>query len=201
MTRSARAPGTLARLLAVVDPQIYPVVACALLTGMRRGEILGLTWDNVDLDGGTLYISKSKSGLPRQVQIPSKLREVFFALGPKASGQIFSLTLCVLQYRFLRALKDAGIFGFHFHDLRHTFASHFLMRTNDITALQRLLGHANPSMTLRYAHLSRGHMAANIEAFQMAIPVKPAITAADPIPALSRHQGGHQALIGVVSQA
>ena len=174
--------GEMECLLAAVNPRLYPVVVCALLTGMRRGEILGLTWENVSLEHDTLYIRMSKSGKPREIPIPSKLREVLIGLGPKPRGPLFELPLIMLRRYFERALKDAGIFGFHFHDLRHTFASHFLMRTNDLSALQRLLGHSTPSMTLRYAHLSKGHMAANIAAFESAIPVKPQLPAV----------GGHQ---------
>ncbi|MFI5350902.1 MAG: tyrosine-type recombinase/integrase [Elusimicrobiota bacterium] len=176
------------RLLSAAHSRLYPVVVCALLTGMRRGEILGLTWDNVSLEHDTLYIRMSKSGKPREIPIPSKLREVLAGLGPKPSGPLFDLPIIMLRRYFDKGLKEAGIFGFHFHDLRHTFASHFIMRTNDLTALQRLLGHSTPAMTLRYAHLSKGHMAANIQAFESAIPVKPQV------PALSGHQGRHHVL-------
>ena len=159
-------------LLAVVHPRLYPIVMCALLTGMRRGEMLGLTWENVSLDQDTLYILESKSGKPRELPIPGKLREVLLSLGPKPAGKVFDLPVIMLRRFFAQALKDAGIFGFRFHDLRHTFASHFLMKTNDLPALQRLLGHSSPVMTQRYAHLSRGHMASNMAVFEAAIPVK-----------------------------
>ncbi|HAZ09008.1 MAG TPA: hypothetical protein DCZ01_10940 [Elusimicrobia bacterium] len=69
-------------------------------------------------------------------------------------------------------MEGAHIAGFRFHDLRHTFASHFIMRTNDLPALQRLLGHSTPAMTLRYAHLSNGHMAANMATFEAGMPAK-----------------------------
>lgn len=174
------------RLLAVVHPRLYPVMVCALLTGMRRGEVLGLTWENVSLDQDTLYILESKSGKPRELPIPGKLRGVLLGLGLKPNGKVFDLPVIMLRRLFAKALKDAGIFGFRWHDLRHTMASHFLMRTNDLPALQKLLGHSSPVMTQRYAHLSRGHMASNIATFEAAIPVK------TQLPTLEGHQGGHQ---------
>ena len=56
-----------------------------------------------------------------------------------------------------RAMRAAEIEDFRFHDLRHTFASHFLMRTGDLKALQEILGHADIKTTMRYAHLAKGH--------------------------------------------
>ena len=176
------------RLLAAAHSRLYPVLMCALLTGMRRGEILNLTWENVSLDQDTLYILKSKSGKPRELPIPSKLRGVLLGLGPKANGPVFDLPVIMLRRYFAQALKDAGIFGFRFHDLRHSFASHFLMRTNDLPALQNLLGHSSPVMTQRYAHLSKGHLASNIAAFESAIPVK------TQIPTLGGHQRRHHVI-------
>lgn len=159
------------RLLKASHPRLYPVLVCALLTGMRRGEILGLTWENVSLEQDVLYILVSKSGKPRELPIPGKLRDVLMDLGPRASGPVFELPLIMLQRYFASAVKGAGVFGFRFHDLRHTFASHFVMRTNDLPTLQRLLGHSTPTMTQRYAHLSKAHLASAMVAFESAIPV------------------------------
>ncbi|NLO91086.1 MAG: site-specific integrase [Elusimicrobia bacterium] len=173
------------RLLSVAHSRLYPVVVCAMLTGMRRGEILGLCWENISLSQDTLYILESKSGKPRELPIPGKLREVLLSIGPKETGPVFHLPVIMLRRLFAKALTDAGIFDFRFHDLRHTFASHFLMRTNDLPALQKLLGHSTPTMTQRYAHLSRGHMASNMAAFEAVIPVK------TPKTMLDGHHSGH----------
>lgn len=160
------------RLLSAAHPRLYPAVLCALLTGMRRGEILGLDWKNVDLKQGTLYLILTKSGRPRELPIGSKLRTLIEAQGPKTDGPVFGLPLIMLRRYWLRALTAAGIRDFRFHDLRHTFASHFIMRTNDLPALQKLLGHSTPTMTLRYAHLSRGHLASEMAAFESAVPAR-----------------------------
>ncbi|OGR83074.1 MAG: hypothetical protein A3J74_06515 [Elusimicrobia bacterium RIFCSPHIGHO2_02_FULL_57_9] len=182
------------RLLAAAHPRLYPVLMCALLTGMRRGEILGLTWENVNLEHGTLYLLKTKSGKPREIPLQTKLHEVLSNLGPKPGGSVFELPLIMLQRYFDRALKQAGIFGCRFHDLRHTFASHFIMRTNNLPALQKLLGHSTPTMTQRYAHLGPGHLASEMAAFESAIPVKLQN------PLLDGHQSGHHLIPTMLSE-
>jgi integrase len=172
------------RLLAAAHPRLYPVMLCALLTGMRRGEILGLTWENINLEHGTIYLLKTKSGRPREIPIQTKLHDVLMSLGPQPAGSVFNLPLIMLLRYFAKALKQAGIFGFRFHDLRHTFASHFIMRTNNLPALQKLLGHSTPTMTQRYAHLGPGHLASEMAAFESAIPVKSGLPALGVAPIL-----------------
>ncbi len=172
-------------LYAVALPSLYPVLVAALHTGMRQGEILGLRWENVALDRSTIYILQSKSGKPREIPMTNKLHEVLTALGPRPEGLVFDMPLITLRRYFAKALKAAAISGFRFHDLRHTFASHFIMRTNDLTTLQRLLGHSTPAMTMRYAHLSRGHVQSAMAVFEATMPEK------SPILTLAGHQEGH----------
>jgi len=148
----------IARLLYICHPRVFPVVACALLTGMRKGEILGLRWENIDIERGTLYVLESKSGKPREIPISPKLAVVLGKLTPAAEGPVFEVPEITLRRAFSRALKDAKIEGFRFHDLRHTFASHYVMRTGDLPSLQKLLGHHSPMMTQRYAHLASSHL-------------------------------------------
>ncbi len=77
-----------------------------------------------------------------------------------------------LRRYFATALKASRIDSFRFHDLRHTFASHFAMRTGDLPTLQQLLGHASIQMTLRYAHLSDTHMAEKMALLSMSMPIE-----------------------------
>lgn len=179
-------------LYQVAHPRLYPVLVCALMTGMRKGEILGLRWENVSLERSTIYILKAKSGKPREVPIAEKLREELEHVGPRAEGPVFDLPEIMLRRYFAEAVKAAklpatGPDKVTLHTLRHSFASWFIMRTSDLPALQKLLGHSTPLLTMRYAHLSRGHMAANMATFEAGMPAK------GWNPALGGHQRGHQA--------
>ena len=142
---------------------------------MRRGEILGLTWANLDLDQGVIYILQSKSGKGREIPIAAKLHDILTTLGPlEPTDKVFTVPNITLRRHFDQLLKDAGISSFRFHDLRHTFASHFIMKTGNLPALQKILGHASPMMTQRYAHLSSGYLQTEMRAFNACIPTESA---------------------------
>lgn len=153
------------RLLSNCPRRLYAVVACAILTGMRMGEILKLSWENVDLEHGIIYVLNSKSGKPREIPIAAKLDSILRSLGPGLRGSVFEMPEITLRRHFPKALLASAIDDFRFHDLRHTFASHYIMQTGDLPSLQKLLGHATPTMTQRYAHLAANHLRSGIERF------------------------------------
>ena len=153
----------ISRLLSHCYSRIYPIVACALLTGMRKGEILQLSWENVDLERGNIYVLNSKSGKPREIPIAARLGSILRSLGPKRKGLVFEMPEITLRRHFAKAVRESSLDNFRFHDLRHTFASHYLMKTGDLPSVQKLLGHASPIMTQRYAHLAANHLRTGIE--------------------------------------
>jgi len=173
-------------LLPHCSQRLFPIVACALLTGMRRGEILGLTAETVDLTQGVIYLLETKSGKPREIPIAPKLMPILErAKAGVVTGKLFDVSADVLHAEFQRSLMRADIRNFRFHDLRHTFASHFVMRTNDLPTLQKILGHHSPAMTQRYAHLSKGHLQIGMVTFDAgmdgAIRIVPPATRAQAI--------------------
>ena len=182
-------------LLECAPPRLYPVLICALMTGMRRGEILNLRWEHLDLERRIIYILQSKSGRPREIPMANRLKEEFLSLGPKGTGIIFDLPVIMLRRFFAKTLKEANILDFRFHDLRHTFASHYIMKTHDLPALQNILGHSTPAMTMRYAHLSSGHLAFNMTAFESTMPIKSLVLAQNEHK--NGHPGGHQAITAI----
>ena len=127
-----------------------------LLTGCRKGEIVNLRWREVE--GDTLNLADSKTG-PRKVFLNTPARAVierqprmdspFVFPSPRDPERACSTNL-PLWYSVRR---QAGIEDVRLHDLRHTFASHAVLRGIPLPVVSRLLGHKRPSMTLRYAHV------------------------------------------------
>ena len=144
---------------------LRPLVITALHSGMRKGEILNLRWDrNIDLKHGFILLEKTKNAERREIPINDVLRETLQgALRRLDVPYVFYHGIHPRQFRdirdsFRRACKKAGITDFHFHDLRHTFASHLVMAGVDLHTVQKLLGHKTITMTLRYAHLAPAHL-------------------------------------------
>lgn len=149
------------RLLEACSPRLYPLVVLALLTGMRRGEILNLKWEDIDLENRIIYLIETKSGRPREIPIMDRLYDLLAPMR-KTNGLVFDIPKITLRRHYDAAIKKGGIPNFRFHDLRHTFASHFVMVTHDLYTLQRILGHSTPVLTQRYAHLSNPHLKSNM---------------------------------------
>ncbi len=150
-------------LLKTCTPHLKPIMETALLTGMRRGELLSLKWEQIR--NGFIYLTETKSGKARQIPINDRLAEVFKELRRKnqlKSSYVFcdsqGQRFFEVKRSFASACRKAGIEDFRFHDLRYTFASRLVMKGASLKAVQDLLGHADLKMIMRYAHLSHEHL-------------------------------------------
>ena len=152
------------RLLQECAAHLRPIVIAALNTGMRLGEILSLTWSNVNLKDGFIVVTaqNSKSRRLRRIPINSVLRSVLVAL-PKtqeivfpspATGRAWHGSSNPLKTSFYAACRRAKITGLRFHDLRHTFASRLVAAGVSLVDVSKLLGHAQITTTMRYAHVN-----------------------------------------------
>jgi integrase len=144
------------RLIDFAPPALRPVLIIALKTGMRRGEILGLTWPAVNFIKSFILIENSKSGKARKVPMSPAVREVLKAL-PRVSDFIFynpetKTHIKSVTTAFETARDKAEVSGVRFHDLRHTFSTWYIENGGDIVALSKILGHASIQMTLRYCN-------------------------------------------------
>lgn len=161
------------------DAHLKPVVIVALNTGMRKGEILGLRWNQVDLQNGFILLEISKNGDRREIPINDTLRATFKSIIPRIDvPYVFfdprtGKALLDVKRSFTTALRKAKIHDFHFHDLRHTFASHLVMAGVDITTVKELLGHKTLTMTLRYAHLAPSHKVKAVDILDSVLNEKP----------------------------
>jgi integrase len=145
-----------------------------LNTGLRIGEILALTWDQVDLEKNLLNVFAHKTHKVRPVPVNSQARRIleFWALG-KRNGFVFynhepGKPFVDLKAGFALACRKAGIEGVTLHTLRHTFASRLLDRSVDIVTVQQLLGYSTVTVTMRYTHTnldSKRNAVAKLEGF------------------------------------
>ena len=135
---------------------------------MRKGEILNLKWVDVNLRTRVISILNSKNCEKREVPINEDLARTLLAVPKNPKSPYVFCKENGMPYRevkvgFRAALRRAKIKNFRFHDLRHTFASHLVMRGVDLKTVQELLGHKDMRMTLRYSHLSADHKRAAVE--------------------------------------
>lgn len=150
---------------------ITPITLLAVNTGLRRGELLGLTWGDVDLVGALVTVrgASAKTGLTRYVPLNAEAVRVLKAWQPdeaKADKPVFpgpdGGPMFSLKTAWEKVAKAAKLEDFTFHDLRHTFASKLVQAGVDLNTVRELLGHADIKMTLRYAHLAPEHRAAAV---------------------------------------
>lgn len=150
-------------LIEACDKHLKPIVITALNTGMRRGEILGLKRSNLDLTNGFILLDKTKNGERREIPINATVKAIFQAAPRRLDSQyVFhhpgdGTPYTDIKHSFTKACNAAKLTDLHFHDLRHTFASHLVMSGVDLATVKELLGHKDIKMTLRYAHLAPSH--------------------------------------------
>ncbi|WP_455379496.1 site-specific integrase, partial [Petrachloros mirabilis] len=129
------------------DPHLRPIVVVGLNTGMRRGEILSLRWEHCDLKHSFILLDKTKNGERREIPINVTVRSTLRGLERRLDiPYVFFDPKTGKPYQdvkrsFATACKKAGITDFHFHDLRHTFASQLVMSGIDLATVKELLGH------------------------------------------------------------
>ena len=160
------------RLKEVMAPEHRDLVTFALHTGLRRSEQFHLRWEHVDQENRVLTIPRSKSGETRYVQINEAALTVLKGLSswmtspwvfPSANSSRPIDAQNFYNRVFIPALERAGIEGVVWHTLRHTFASRLVMAGVDLRTVQELMGHKGLEMTLRYSHLSPGHLKNAVE--------------------------------------
>ncbi|AYF43740.1 putative integrase [Halobacteriovorax sp. BALOs_7] len=168
------------------DNPLLDFYQMTLNTGLRLGEICGLCWDRVDFNGGFISINRSltreglrnttKTHKGRYIPMNDKVRVILEnRLKTRNSQFVFSTPdgeplpySHINQRHFKKAQRIAGLSKIiRFHDLRHTFASHFMMNGGNLYTLQKLLGHTDIKTTMIYAHLDKDFMieAANVVSF------------------------------------
>ena len=156
------------RLLAVCKNstwnKFYVLVLMAMTTGMRKAELLNLRWCDVDFDKGLAFLGDTKNGEQRYCPIPDFVTGELKPFREIGAGLLFPSEILPDKPRefkkyWVKALVDAGIENFRWHDLRHTAASILVMNGATLYEAGEVLGHKCTQTTARYAHFSTEHKA------------------------------------------
>lgn len=171
--------------------KFYDLFLVALNTGMRKGELAGLCWDRVDFSHNRITVTRtrdrrelkerSKTNIIRVIPMTAMVKATLLNLSKNNNGSKFvfldpkgvEVDPHHVYRVFEKAQKDAGMGRkITFHDLRHTFASQFVMMGGSVYDLQKILGHTCITMTQRYAHLSLDHLHSAMKNFELGAQVE-----------------------------
>ena len=156
------------KLINAAAPHLQPILWLAFGTGLRKGDILGLKWKDVDLDRGIISLVMQKTGEIVEIPLLLLLREILAQMKKSSSGSEYVFTsawpsrkagqhtrLIDIKTGFKAALRRSGLAdkGYRFHDIRRSFATLIYKRGAGLTAVQRLLGHKSVLTTERYLGL------------------------------------------------
>jgi integrase len=131
---------------------LRPLIALAIETGMRRGELLSIRWQDVDQTARTIRILKTKNGHPRTIPLTPKAVEILTSLERK-DERVFPVTPNALRLAWERLRRRAGLEDLRLHDLRHEAVSRFFEYGLTVPEVALISGHRDPRMLSRYTHL------------------------------------------------
>ncbi len=145
-------------------PLLSSIVQFAIQTGMRRGELMGLSWGDIDMPNRRAYLHTSKNGEPRQVPLTKKAIAILGELKTMGTNEVFPMSMNVLRNQFEKAIvhaknhwSDIGVNPFNnlrFHDLRHEALSRLSDTGLNVIELSCISGHKTMAMLKRYTHPS-----------------------------------------------
>ena len=148
----------------VIHPKVWfrPLVVVALETGMRQGELLSMTWDNLRAADRFVLLPDTKNGDARRVPLTRAALAAIETL-PRLGDHVFPISAEVVKNFWNRAISDADIEDFHFHDLRHEATSR-MARKLPMHDLMKVTGHKTAAMLSRYYHPVPADLAAALDA-------------------------------------
>ena len=174
-------------LQANTKDQLYPFYYVAIQTGCRLAELCGLKWDRIDFSRNLISITRTrdkfglkettKTKIKRIIPMTAEVKATLLGIFEKRIGNPFvfleadggEVKYSHIYRRFKKAQTKAGIsHQIRFHDLRHSFASNYMMNGGNLFDLQKLLGHTDFKMTMRYAHLTPDHLQSSVKFMSIA---------------------------------
>jgi integrase len=143
-------------------PKLYLLVLIAITTGARRGELLGLRWNDIDFERQTAYVQTTKNGQPKVLPLTDDVIKELTKFRQQDSSLIFNSEIkpdkaFCFNKQWHKVLVEAKVEDFTFHCLRHTCASYLAQSGASLLEIADVLGHKQISVTKRYAHLCIDH--------------------------------------------
>ena len=134
------------------NPHLQPLLTIALETAMRRGELLKMTWSDIDLVARKAVIRDTKTGTDRTIPL-SKVATATLSELPCKTGRVFPITANALRQCWARACRRSKVDNLRFHDLRHEAVSRLFELGLSVPEVALISGHKDPRMLFRYTHL------------------------------------------------
>ncbi len=147
--------------------RLKPMVVIALNSGMRLSEIVNLSWHQVEWERNRINVINTKNSVDRTIPLTQIVKDLFIKLwrdSDKTNERVFptqKASAISLSFRLL--IRKLKLVDFHFHDLRHTFATRLAESGVDAFTIAALLGHKTLAMTQRYTHPSDDHKRKAVE--------------------------------------
>lgn len=143
-------------LIAALPEKYRCLVRFALLTGLRKANVHGLRWENVNLEQGMVIVHADEAKAGERILVPlnAQAREMLSAMPEPREGLVFKCPERISPTTWTNACKRAGVPWLRFHDLRHTWASWHAMAGTPMNVLMELGGWSTPSIVRKYSHLS-----------------------------------------------
>lgn len=145
------------------SPWLYPLLVLAIETAMRRGELLTLRWEHVDLERRTAFLPDTKNGRSRLVPLSPRAIQTLRSLPRSIDGRVIPLSEAAVHIRFKLACERAGIENLRFHDLRHTATTRLAEVLCNVVELSSVTGHTSLQMLKRYYHPKAEALAAKMQ--------------------------------------
>jgi integrase len=144
-------------------PGLSEIIRFGLETAMRQGEMLGLRWEHIDLEGRTALLPRTKNGRARTVPLSLEAIRILEASSNNASGP-FPASKEAVKQAWKRITEKSGSPDLHFHDLRHEAVSRLFELGLEMPEVMMISGHTDPRMLLRYTHLNARKLVEKLDA-------------------------------------
>jgi integrase len=160
---------------------LRPLIELSANTGLRRGNLLSLRWEEIDLETRVIRKTITKNNRTLALPLTERVVQILEALQegregdaafvfPHWEGQQAGRPILDIKNSFRAALRRAGIGNFRWHDLRHCFGSWLVRGGAKLVAVQKLMGHRSNRITMRYAHLSPQYLKGEVEILNKNVP-------------------------------